>query len=54
MFLTNFASKVTLVHRRGELRATNILQDRLFANPKIGIAWSSTVDAILGRRIRSV
>ena len=49
MFLTNFASKVTLVHRRDELRAAKILQDRLFANPKITIAWNSAVDAILGR-----
>ena len=49
MFLTNFASKVTLVHRRDELRAAKILQDRLFANPKITIAWNSAVDAILGQ-----
>ena len=49
MFLTNFASKVTLVHRRDELRAAKILQDRLFANPKITIAWNSAVEAILGR-----
>ena len=36
LFLTNFASKVTLIHRRDKLRAEKILQDRLFGNPKIG------------------
>ena len=39
LFLTNFASKVTLVHRRDELRAERILQERLFANPKIEVIW---------------
>ena len=48
IFLTNFASHVTLVHRRDELRAAKILQDRLFANPKISIAWNSRIDEILG------
>ena len=48
MFLTNFASHVTLVHRRDELRAAKILQDRLLANPKISIAWNSRIDEILG------
>jgi thioredoxin reductase (NADPH) len=48
LFLTNFASKVTLVHRRDALRAAKIMQDRLFAHPKIEIAWNSVVDEILG------
>ncbi len=48
IFLTNFASHVTLVHRRDELRAEKILQDRLFANPKITIAWNNSIDEILG------
>src|SRR6056297_1384736 len=39
LFLTNFASKVTLVHRRDELRAEKILQNRLFKNPKVEILW---------------
>jgi thioredoxin reductase (NADPH) len=47
LFLTNFASKVTLVHRRHELRAERILQDRLFAHPKIEVIWDSAVEAIL-------
>lgn len=48
LFLTNFASKVTLVHRRDELRCEKILQDRLFANEKITCIWDSTVEEILG------
>jgi thioredoxin reductase (NADPH) len=48
IFLTNFASHVTLVHRRDSLRAAKILQDRLFANPKISVVWNSRVDEILG------
>jgi len=44
MFLTRFASKVILVHRRDELRATEILQERAMANEKIEIAWNSVVD----------
>jgi len=48
LFLTNFASQVTLVHRRDALRAEKILQDRLFRNPKIEIVWDSIVDDILG------
>ena len=48
LFLTNFASKVTLIHRRDELRAERILQDRLFAHPKIESVWDSAVEEILG------
>jgi thioredoxin reductase (NADPH) len=48
IFLTNFATKVTVIHRRDELRAEKILQDRMFRNPKIEMVWSSVVDEILG------
>jgi len=48
LYLTNHASKVTLVHRRGELRAEKILQDRLFANPKIEVVWHAEVAEVLG------
>jgi thioredoxin reductase (NADPH) len=48
LFLTNFASKVTLVHRRDELRAEKILQERLFEHPKIETVWDSVVDEIIG------
>ena len=48
LFLTKFASKVTLVHRRGELRAEKILQERLFANDKIEVVWDHAVDEVLG------
>src|SRR5689334_19510751 len=48
LFLTNFASKVTLVHRRDTLRAERILQDRLFKHPKIDVVWDSTVDDLVG------
>ena len=48
MFLTNFATKVTLIHRRNTLRAEKILQDRLFRNPKIEVLWDHVVDEILG------
>ena len=48
LFLTNFASKVTLVHRRDSLRAEKILQDRLFKHPKIAVIWDSEVTEVLG------
>lgn len=48
LFLTNFASKVTLVHRRDELRAEKILQQRLFANDKIEVIWDHVLDEVLG------
>jgi thioredoxin reductase (NADPH) len=48
LFLTKFASRVTLVHRRDELRAERILQERLFDNPKIEIIWDHAVDEVLG------
>jgi thioredoxin reductase (NADPH) len=48
LFLTSFASKVTVVHRRDEFRAERILQERLFANPKIEVVWDSAIDEVLG------
>jgi len=48
LFLTRFATKVTLVHRRGELRASRIMQERALANEKIEFAWHSVVDEVLG------
>jgi len=50
LYLTNFASKVILVHRRDSLRADQILQERLFKNPKAEICWNSVVDDILGEQ----
>lgn len=48
LYLTNHASKVTLIHRRDQLRAEKILQDRLFKNPKIQVIWDHTLDEVLG------
>jgi thioredoxin reductase (NADPH) len=48
LFLTNFASKVTLIHRRDTMRAEKILQERVFANPKIELVWDTVVEDILG------
>jgi thioredoxin reductase (NADPH) len=48
IFLTNFATKVTIVHRRDEFRAEKIMQDRLFNNPKIEVVWDSALEEVLG------
>ncbi len=48
LFLTNFGSKVTLIHRRNFLRAEKIMQNRLFANPKITVLWNHEVTEVLG------
>lgn len=48
-FLTKFCTKVTVVHRRDKLRASKIMQDRAFKNPKIKFIWDSTVDQVLGK-----
>ncbi|MBI3647175.1 MAG: thioredoxin-disulfide reductase [Actinobacteria bacterium] len=47
-FLTKFATKVTIVHRRDTFRASKIMQDRVFENPKIQVIWNATIDEILG------
>jgi thioredoxin reductase (NADPH) len=48
LFLTNFASKVTVVHRRDSFRAEKILQERAFKHPKIEVIWNSALDDVLG------
>jgi thioredoxin reductase (NADPH) len=48
LFLTNFASKVTVIHRRDSFRAEKIMQDRLFKNPKIEVIWDSVIEEIVG------
>ena len=48
IFLTRFADKVTLVHRRDQLRASKIMQDRAFANDKIEFRWNAVIDEVLG------
>jgi thioredoxin reductase (NADPH) len=48
LFLTSFAEKVTLIHRRDELRSEKILQERLFAHPKIEVLWNTAVEEVVG------
>lgn len=48
VFLTRFASRVTIIHRRDQLRAAPILQERAFANPKIHVLWDTVVEEIVG------
>jgi thioredoxin reductase (NADPH) len=48
-FLTKYARQVTLIHRRDALRASKVMQDRLFANPKIDYVWNAAVSAYLGQ-----
>lgn len=50
VFLTKFATKVTVVHRRDELRATKIMQQRAFDNPKVAFEWNSVVTEVVGTR----
>ena len=47
-FLTKFASKLTLIHRRDEFRASKVMQDRVLNNPKVSVEWNSVVDEVLG------
>ena len=48
LFLTNFASEVVVIHRRNEFRAERILQNRLFAHPKIKVMWDTVLEDVLG------
>jgi len=48
LFLTNFAEEVILIHRRDELRAEKILQERLFAHPKVEVMWNQAIDEVIG------
>jgi thioredoxin reductase (NADPH) len=48
LFLTNFASEVTVIHRRNEFKAERILQERLFNHPKIKVKWDTALDEVLG------
>lgn len=48
LFLTNFATKVTVIHRRDSFRAEKILQDRLFKHPKVEVIWDTVLDDVIG------
>ena len=50
LFLTKFATKVTVIHRRDKLRASKIMQDRAFAHPKLKFIWDSAVEEVLGEK----
>ncbi|MDA8064219.1 MAG: thioredoxin-disulfide reductase [Thermaerobacter sp.] len=50
-FLTRFASRVTVIHRRDQLRATKVLQEKAFANPKVDFVWDSVVEEVLGDQV---
>jgi thioredoxin reductase (NADPH) len=50
IFLTNFAKRVTLVHRRDTVRAEKILQERLFKNPKVEVVWDTAIEEIVGNK----
>jgi thioredoxin reductase (NADPH) len=52
LYLTNHATKVTVVHRGSSFRAEKILQDRLFAHPKISVVWNSVVEEIVGESLK--
>ena len=52
LFLTKFASKVVIVHRRDKFRASKIMIDRTMNNPKISVLWNKTVDEIIGDKHR--
>ena len=48
LFLTNFATRVSVIHRRDELRAEKVLQSRLFRNPKVEMVWSHVLEEVVG------
>ncbi len=48
LFLSKLVNSITVVHRKGELKASKIMQERLFGNPKVKVLWNSTVDEVLG------
>jgi thioredoxin reductase (NADPH) len=50
-FLTKFASKVTIVHRRDQFRASKIMQERVLMNPKVSVVWNSIVDEVIGEQL---